>query len=550
MSYNECSEQPQKMLQIDFRPPSVLELIMHYFTYPLGEFMSFQKHFHIVWIALLLLTFNHLSFSHEGHKVDDIILTKLGDLGKVEFPISCKVVDQKALNTGVALLHHMMYAQAEIFFQKWITKSPNCAMFYWGYSMSLFHPLWPDTISPEALGRGVNSLEKAQNINVTEREKNYIEAAGAYYKNWQNTVDKMRVASWANAQKKVFQKNPRDIDAIAFYALSELSIASKKDATFKQQKEAGQRLNEIFVKHPTHPGAIHYSIHAYDNPILASLATDVVTAYGKIAPDVPHALHMPSHVFVRLGNWDEVIAWNIRSANAALKYPTKNATSMHYIHAIDYLVYGYMQTDNAPGAIKAIEDIKSHHPIQATFPAAYALSTIPARLALERHDWVNARQLKTRDPEYFDWDKFPQVEAITYFARGLGAAKTNDLVAAKKNLKILDELYAKTLDISPGYWAVLVDAQRQVVTAWVSYAQGDKANALKQLKKAADLEDSLDKDPVTPGAVLPARELLADMFMLNGDYSDALMAYQVSLKANPYRLNSLSGANAAKKQIH
>ena len=478
--------------------------------------------------------------------MDDITLTKLGDLGRVEFPISCQGMEQVVINTGVALLHHMMYAQAELFFKKWINKSPNCAMFYWGYSMSLFHPLWPDTISSEALDRGVQALQKTSQLKVTERERSYIDAASAYYKNWQNTADKIRIAAWAKMQKKVFQNNPNDIDAIALYALSELSIASKKDPTFSQQKQAGERLNSIFVKHPSHPGATHYSIHAYDNPILAELAIDTANAYSKIAPDVPHAIHMPSHVFVRLGMWDEVISWNVRSANAALKYPTNNATSMHYVHAIDYLVYGYMQTNNSLGAIKAMTKMNSHHPIQSTFPAAYALSTIPARIALERHDWLNASQLKIRDPEYIDWDKFPQVKAITYFARGLGAAKNNDLIAAKENLRELNNLYLSTLKISPEYWSVLVDTQCKALSAWIIYAQGDKAKALEQLIKAAALEDSLDKNPVTPGAVLPARELLADMLMLNGDYSAALRAYQASLKINPHRLNSIAGVSEVK----
>ncbi len=348
----------------------------------------------------------------------------------------------------------------------------------------------------------------------------------------------------------MFEKNPNDIDAIAFDASSGLAIASKRDPTFSQQKQAVERLNKIFAKYPTQPGAIHFSIHAYDNSILADLGVNVATAYGKITPDVPHALHMPSHIFVRLGQWDQVITWNIRSANAALKYPTKNTKSMHYVHAIDYLVYGYMQTANALDALKAIEEVKSHHPIQTTFPAAYALSTIAARLAIERHDWVNASQLKTRDPEYFDWDKFPQIEAITYFSRGLGAAKTNNLVAAKENLKILDKLYAKTIKTSPNYWALFVDAQRKTVLAWIIYAQGDKVKALEMLIKAADLEDSLDKNPVTLGAVLPARELLGDMLILNGDYSDALNAYQASLKINPHRLNSIIGTNDAKKQLN
>ncbi|WP_299083979.1 hypothetical protein [uncultured Paraglaciecola sp.] len=512
--------------------------------------MSFGKHFHILWIAVLALFFSSVCFSHEGHKDDDIILKKLGYLGEVEFAISCPKDQQVAINSGVALLHHMMYAQAEVFFQEWINKSPQCAMFYWGYAMSLFHPLWPDKITPEALERGVNALNIAATLPRSPREKGYIEAAAAYFTNWQNTTDKKRVAAWAKAQRQLYQRFPNDIDAQAFYALSELSTASKKDNTFSQQQQAGEVLQQIFVKHPTHPGAVHYSIHAYDNPILAHLAVDIANAYGKIAPDVPHALHMPSHVFVRLGKWDQVIDWNIRSANAALKYPTKNATSMHYSHAIDYLVYGYLQTDNAPGALKAIAELNSHHPIQATFPAAYALSTIPARLALESHNWAQASQLKIRQPNYFAWDKFPQVEAITYFARGLGAAKMQDWRAAQENIHKLDELYNQTLAISPHYWAILVDAQRQTVAAWVTYGRGNKEKALKQLSKAADLEDSLDKNPVTPGAVLPSRELLGDMLMLTADYSNALLAYQASLKINPYRLNSLLGAKKAKQHMH
>lgn len=500
-------------------------------------------------MTVLSLSFSHFSFAHKGHVVDDITLTKLGDLGKVEFPISCQDEDQKSMNVGVALLHHMMYAQAQMLFEKGMAESPKCAMFYWGYSMSLFHPLWPDTISSQALTRGMQALEKTTKLNVTQREKHYIKAATAYYDNGQNTTDKVRIAAWAAAQKQVFENNQHDIDAISFYSLSELATASKKDRSFTQQQQAAERLSKVFVKHPNHPGAIHYSIHAYDNPILAKLANDVTRAYGKIAPDVPHALHMPSHIFVRLGQWDEVINWNIRSANAALKYPTPNATSMHYVHAIDYLVYGYMQTNNASDAIKAANAINSHHPIQATFPAAYALSIIPARLTLERHDWLTASQLKTRVPEYFDWDKFPQVEAITYFAKGLGAARSNNAAAAKKSLIKLNSLHAKTLKSSPNYWAILVDAQRQTVAAWIDYAQGEKSKALAKLTQASLLEESVDKNPVTPGAVLPIRELLADMLMLDGQYSAALKAYQASLKINPYRLNSLAGANAAKKQL-
>lgn len=241
--------------------------------------------------------------------------------------------------------------------------------------------------------------------------------------------------------------------------------------------------------------------------------------------------------------------WNVCSAKAALNYPTNDTTSMHYAHAVDYLVYGYLQLDNRIEALQVFEQLATHHPIEPTFPAAYALTAIPARLALEQKNWPQASQLKTQNPDYIAWQKFPQVEAITYYARGLGAARNGDMEAAKESVEILNALYEKTLLISPNYWALLVDAQRQVVSSWIGFGFGDKEKALVQLRHAADIEDSMDKNPVTPGAVLPARELLADMLVLNGNYSEALTAYKESLAINPNRFNSLTGADFASKQI-
>ena len=255
---------------------------------------------------------------------------------------------------------------------------------------------------------------------------------------------------------------------------------------------------------------------------------------------------MPSHIFVRLGMWDDAISWNIRSAKAALNYPTKGSTSMHYVHAMDYLIYGYLQLEKGEEAKQAMKSMAGHQPVQATFPAAYAFAAIPARLALEQQQWQQASAIKTQNPDYIAWEKFPQVEAITYYARGLGAARLGDLEKAGENVSALDALFEKTRAISPDYWAPLVDAQRQVVNAWISYETGNTASALVQLRKAADLEDSMDKNPVTPGAVLPARELLADMLMLHGDYSGALLAYEKCLSVGPNRSNSLAGVARAK----
>ena len=488
-------------------------------------------------------------YAHEGHSDEDMIIKDLGDLGMVNFPDSCEADAQKAINTGVGLLHHMMYAQAEMFFSSWIKEEPDCAMMYWGYSMSLFHPLWPDSIKDEALMRGHFALANAQGLKSTKREKSYINAASQYFQNWETVADKVRTAKWAKAQSLVYMQNPKDIDAAAFFALSQLVMAPKDDTTFQKNQEAGALLAKIYEMSPSHPGAIHYTIHAYDNPPLAELAIDAARAYDKIAPDVPHSLHMPRHIFIRLGMWGDTVSWNLRSAKAALEYPTYNSTSLHYPHAMDYLIYGYLQLGDGGKAKRALEQVGSHHPIQAVFPTAYALAAIPARVALEQKNWHQASQLKTQHPSYIPWQKFPQVEAITYYARGLGAARSGDLNLAEKNVKVLNDLYEKTKITSPGYWAPLVDAQRTVVNAWISFGKGKKEQALIQLRQAADIEDSIDKEPVTPGAVLPARELLADMLKLNGDYSGALRAYKLNLTISPNRLNSVTGVNEAHLKI-
>jgi hypothetical protein len=277
---------------------------------------------------------------------------------------------------------------------------PDCAMMYWSYSMTLFHPLWPDSISDEALDRDATALQKARALDTTERELSYIQAAAGYYDNWEATPDDVRIRAWAAAQENVYRKYGSDIDAVAFYALAQIVTAPKTDPGFGQNREAGALLEKINKISPTHPGSIHYTIHAYDSAPLAKLAVDYARAYGRIAADVPHALHMPSHIFIRLGMWDDAISWNTRSAKAALNYPTKGSTSMHYVHAMDYLIYGFLQLDRGYEAKQAMDDIEAHQPVQATFPAAYAFAAIPARLALEQQLWQQASVIDTRYPDY------------------------------------------------------------------------------------------------------------------------------------------------------
>ncbi len=381
-------------------------------------------------IALLFITLmvNQLQAHGDAHDEEDFIVHKFGDLGTVEFSTSCNKSQQSSMNDALALYHHMMYKQAEITFKAVIEKQPDCAMAYWGYAMTLFHPLWPDTINKEALALGEKAINKALSIsNTSIRETLYINAAANYYQNRKTSKDNDRIIAWEKGQKLIHEKFPNDINAAAIYALSHIATASMNDKDLTHQKQAGKILDELYKIAPRNPGVIHYSIHAYDSNLLASKAIVAARAYDKIAPNVPHALHMPSHIFVRLGMWKDVVSWNIRSAKAALNYPTNGATSMHYVHALDYLVYAYLQLGEYDKVQLVIDELQSHHDYQDVFPAAYALAAIPARGVLEQKQWIMAKQLKAKQPQYLSWDRYPQVQTITYFAKGLGAARSGDL---------------------------------------------------------------------------------------------------------------------------
>jgi tetratricopeptide (TPR) repeat protein len=294
-------------------------------------------------------------------------------------------------------------------------------------------------------------------------------------------------------------------------------------------------------KAPEHPGLFHYIIHAYDNPVLAGDAVEIARGYDKLAPNVPHALHMPSHIFVRLGFWQDAIDWNIRSAAAAKMNSLGDAISLHYVHALDYLMYSYLQQgkDNlAKDILKQVNE--SEH--EDSFIAAYGIAASQARYVLERKKWDQAAILPVRTHKMFPWDKYPWCESIIYFTSGLGAARINNLITANNALLKLNEMYDKTVRVGQNYWAILIDAQRKTVEAWIAYSEGKLTEALELMKKAADLEDSVDKHPVTPGAVLPARELLGEMLLLMKNPVEALYAFEMSLKISPNRFNSLYGA--------
>lgn len=465
--------------------------------------------------------------------------------GEIDFPISCASEAQVSFDTGLALLHHMMYEQAADHFETTAKADASCAMAHWGVAMTQLRPLWAPPTEAE-FTRGRTAIEKAQALEAdSEREQAYIDALASYYTAAETGTHRDGVRAWETAQRNLHEANADDVDAAAFWALAHLATAPPADSTYAHQKRAGTVLETRLDAAPRHPGLFHYLIHAYDNPVLAENAVDVARAYDKLAPDVPHALHMPSHIFVRLGVWPDVIEWNRRSADAALQQSPDAYTSLHHAHALDYMMYAHLQRgedQKARAALDKLMEVETYQPHPA---AAYAIAAAPARYALERRQWDEAAALPLRVHDTFPWNDFPEHEAITYWARGLGAARSGDLSAARAVVDTLESIHERTLEKGEDYWALHVDARRTTVQAWIAYAEGDTTRALTLMRTAADREDSVDKHPITPSAVLPARELLGDLLMATDRPAEALDAYRAALVISPKRFHSLYGAGRA-----
>ncbi|MEA2080273.1 MAG: tetratricopeptide repeat protein [Pseudomonadota bacterium] len=479
-------------------------------------------------------------------RTDVQVSGQLLPIGQVNFPVSCSVETRDSFERAIMMLHHMMYAQAEKEFRSIVASEPDCAMAHWGIAMTLFHPLWPGEPTEAELQQGSQAIEMAKSLPPpTDRETAYIAAAGSYYKNWGNKSHPERIASWKTAQNNVYQNNGDDTDAAGFYALALLATAPKEDKSYTHQREAGAILEALYSREPEHPGVVHYLIHAYDNPELAARALEAARAYDKIAPDVPHALHMPTHIFTRLGIWTDSINWNTRSARAALNYPANGAISHHYLHALDYLIYAYLQGAEDAKAEAVLEQMNEKDNYQQTFVTGYALAALPARYTLERKQWRDAAGLEVPARDSFPWESYPEVEAISHYARGLGAARGGNAAGARGALSALDAIHARLVEAGQQYWGVLVDAQRKTVAAWLDFSEDREDSAIQLMEEAARLEESVDKNPVTPGSVLPARELLGDMLLQSGNPEKAIKAFETSLETAPNRFNSLYGAGLA-----
>jgi hypothetical protein len=472
-----------------------------------------------------------------------------GQFGTVEFSLSCSEKVRANFNLATALLHSFEYPEAEKVFAKVIDEDPNCIMAYWGAAMCNFHPLWE--IPSEAdlkKGERIITLGRSLIEDKSSRESEYMEAIATIYDQWDKLDHQTRVQKFEKASENLYKKYPQDNEAAIFYALALRAASDPTDKFFDKQKRAGEILNVILKKEPNHPGITHYIIHTYDYPELAALALPAARKYASIAAASAHAQHMPSHIFTRLGLWDESIQSNKNSVSAAQCYAQNMGIKGHWseeLHGLDYLVYAHLQKGDENKAreqieyLKAINDIYPHD-----FKGAYSLASIPTRYALERKNWSDAMNLEFT-PANFPWEKFLWEKANVNFGRLLGAVHNNKLAYAKNELKQLQIIHDKLKESKLDYKSNLVLIQIKISEGWIKLYEGNKADALALMNEAANMEDATEKHPVTPGEVIPARELLGDMYLETGEPQKALEAYQADLERHPNRFNGLYGAGLA-----
>lgn len=469
-----------------------------------------------------------------------------GNRGAVDFHVSCAEAVKKDFDGALALLHHMMYEQARGEFLAVAERDPSCAMAYWGVAMTRFQPLWPTRPSAETLVQGQREIERAKELGPgSEREEALVAAAAAFYREPDTAEWWTRIGRWAEAMESAYEAHGEDLDVAALYALSRLANAGQTEEPMAEHAEAARVLLAVYEQEPTHPGAIHYTIHANDVTGRAGESLEVVRSYGEIAPEVPHALHMPTHIFVRLGEWPEVIDWNERSAEAALRHPAGEKVSHHYPHATDYLLYAYLQRAEDELAAAVLEETLAKESFQDSFISAFHLAVMPARYAVERRDWEAAARVEPRTPADLSWDAYPWPEAMAWLARGLGRAHTGDLDAARAAEERMRELEESTRLGGEETMATYIGVDRLILVGRIAHAAGDDEQAIELLERAAELEATVQKHPVTPGALLPPYEGLGDLLAELDRPAEALEAYEASLAVWPKRYNSLLGAARA-----
>jgi len=481
----------------------------------------------------------------------ELLLCSTESFGEVSFSLSCSYETRELFDLGLSLLHSFEYDEAEKAFVKVIDVDPDCVMAYWGVSMSIFHSLWMQS-DLSYLEKGKKLLQIAQTLPTSEMEKDYLNAISVFYENWDSVDKATRKLMYEKKMEALYIKHEGDTEAAVFYALAILTAADPNDKSYARQKKSGKILEDLFNEYPNHPGIAHYIIHNYDYPELAIKALPTARRYAEIAPASSHAQHMPSHIFTRLGLWDESISTNIKSAYSARWYGDNvnpGATWANELHAVDYLVYAYLQNGNNQKAHELLQETQA---ITSIFPeqdlaAVYALTAIPVRLALENKHWENAANLK-RPSIDFNWETLQWETAMIHFGKALGYSHIGNIKAAENELQTLDSLHLDLLNANEEYKAKLVNVQVHSARAWIEFAKGNNEEALTFMRKAAYLESQTTKHPVSPGEVLPADELLGDLLLALNKPAEALEAYEVNLKGHPNRFNGIYGAAVAARQ--
>jgi len=484
------------------------------------------------WIVLAIVA---LSISTAGAQGPEKI-------GRVKFPVSCASAVHKPFERAVALLHSFWYLEAAKAFTEIAQADPDCAMAYWGLAMTQWTQIWSPP-QPASLKRGWDAVEKAKAATArTPRERDFVAAAEAFFKDADKTDHRTRALAYGRAMEQMAQRYPDDVEVLAFYALSLQAVADPKDKTYASQKRSAELAEKIFMSEPDHPGAAHYMIHGYDYPPLAQQGLPAARRYALFAPSVPHALHMPSHIYVLLGMWPDTVRGNVAAAAAE----KARGNPDDHMHALDYLVYGYLQMAQDVEAKKVVDEARA---IMADLAAKkydsgrptahFAMAAIEARWALERGQWAEAAAIDPRP------NRFPHTESMVYLARAIGAARTGNGARARADV---DRLAALKDTMKDAYWAEQIEIQRRAAAAWAARAEGKTEEAFALMRSAVELEASTEKHNITPGPIVTARELLGDMLLEAGQPAAAVEAYEASLRVAPNRFKSLHGvARAAER---
>jgi hypothetical protein len=463
----------------------------------------------------------------------------LTQLGTVEFTVGCDAAVQENFNRAMALYHSFAWQEAAASFVEIAQADPACGMAHWGRAMVMLdNPfLWPGNLPPEKLDAVAEALQEARSAGLAnEREQGYVEALEAFVQDRDTLDHRTRVQAFEAALGSVAAGHPDDMEASILHALVTSANFDPADRTYANQMRAADILEPLFQTHPDHPGVAHYLIHTYDYPALAEQGLEAASRYSGIAPDAPHALHMPSHIFTRVGYWEESIASNMASAKV------DGGKSVNSHHAYDYMVYAHLQLAQDQAARQALDEARKASQVDH-FAVAFAFAAMPARVALERGDWAEAAKLAVEPPaDAYPWQKYPHAESINAFARGIGAARSGDAAGAREQQERLQALRDAT---GPDYWVEQVDIQSDIVGALALCAEGQTADCIEALTQAAAREDATEKHVVTPGPILPARELLADVLLDNEQFAEALAEYEAVLAKEPNRFRAVAGAMEA-----